>query len=535
MPRDGSGIYVKPFPDVVEGTTIESTVHNGEISDIEYDLNTPRPIVAGGTGANNAHDAMIALSGEIAGQVVTNYDTFPFVDGDFYSLPGATAAPISDYITGICYGCGAGINAPTLEARCMTTAGTPVYVRTKVSGVWSAWKLQPGSVADLDAAYVNVAGDTMTGDLGISKGNGGGTGPTIALSNNSGAGGDAAEITFTDGSLRGSLRFGIDRSPYGADLVYSTGNGTLTECFRIRTDGIVNVPLTTASSSPTTGALTVAGGVGVGGALHADSFTAHGVSGLTLTGTVTPAISFVPSLGATSNAVMYQNGDSVVMAGAANFLIANPATGDIPLLGGNGATNNVNIPSTKASTSTATGALTVAGGLGVAGGIQASFVVAQAHMQVGSAGAAGTLYFGNQAAGAKFIGYDGANFSLSGGATALGAEATASNHATTKNYVDTRPGAIRAAALIDVFGGRGFSMGVASTSDSGIGFTDANYNFLFSTSVNNCPTAAIYCSSTNQSCTMGNPSVGAIRLHSVTASTGALTDPQYYCFHATGA
>jgi len=29
MPRNGSGVYSHPFPDVVEGTTIESAVFNG--------------------------------------------------------------------------------------------------------------------------------------------------------------------------------------------------------------------------------------------------------------------------------------------------------------------------------------------------------------------------------------------------------------------------------------------------------------------------------------------------------------------------
>ena len=64
MPRDGSGIYSQPFPDVVEGTTIESAVYNGFTHDVEIDLNTPRPISSGGTGATNPADAMSALGGE---------------------------------------------------------------------------------------------------------------------------------------------------------------------------------------------------------------------------------------------------------------------------------------------------------------------------------------------------------------------------------------------------------------------------------------------------------------------------------------
>jgi len=164
MPRDGSGQYGLPFPDVVEGTTIESTVYNGFTNDVAQDLNAPRPIVAGGTGANNAHDAMIALSGEIASQAVTNYDSFPFVAGSFISNPGATAAPAAGpYFLGVAYGAGDNI---TLEAReLINTVPGRVFVRQKQAGVWGAWAEQPGSQADNDARYVNVTGDTMTGTL----------------------------------------------------------------------------------------------------------------------------------------------------------------------------------------------------------------------------------------------------------------------------------------------------------------------------------------------------------------------------------
>jgi hypothetical protein len=166
MPRNGSGVYSHPFPDVVEGTTIESAVFNGNTSDVEQDLNLPRPIVAGGTGATNAHDALIALHGEESGQLVDNYDSFPFVAGSFRSLPGATGAPdAGHYFAGICYVFDA--NAITLEASIQGDAAlTTKFIRNKAT-TWGPWKQQPGSTADLDAAYVNVAGDTMTGNLRI--------------------------------------------------------------------------------------------------------------------------------------------------------------------------------------------------------------------------------------------------------------------------------------------------------------------------------------------------------------------------------
>jgi hypothetical protein len=174
MPRDGSGIYTKPFPDVVTGTTIQSTVHNGTISDVAQDLNAPRPIVAGGTGANNARDAMTSLQGDVAYQVVTNYDAYPFVSGSFYSAAGATSAPTANAFIGQCYTSDPAVVPPAvpagqnmfIEARDVTTGLK--YVRQKVAGVWinsGAWKQQAGSSTDLDAAYVNVTGDTMTGPL----------------------------------------------------------------------------------------------------------------------------------------------------------------------------------------------------------------------------------------------------------------------------------------------------------------------------------------------------------------------------------
>src|SRR6478609_6910570 len=173
MPRDGLSQYAPPpGTNGITNYTIESTKYNGFVADVTQDLNLPRPIVAGGTGANNAHDAMIALSGEIAGQVVTNYDSFPFVAGSFYSAAGATSAPTANTCSGIAYIVTNDNNNLTIEARDFATG--ILYVRRKISGTWGAWAAQAGSVADLDAAYVNVSGDTMTGALTVASAGGGG-------------------------------------------------------------------------------------------------------------------------------------------------------------------------------------------------------------------------------------------------------------------------------------------------------------------------------------------------------------------------
>jgi len=165
MPRDGSNVYHQPFPNVVTATPIESTVYNGFTNDVAQDLNAPRPISAGGTGATTAYNAMIALGGEVANQLVTNYDSFAFVAGSFYSAPGATSAPASGPgFSGLCLPF-SDPNYMTLEATSYEGATPRKYRRQKVAGVWSAWLELAGSLTDVDARYVNVSGDTMTGSL----------------------------------------------------------------------------------------------------------------------------------------------------------------------------------------------------------------------------------------------------------------------------------------------------------------------------------------------------------------------------------
>jgi len=305
MPRNGSGVYSHPFPDVVEGTTIESAVFNGNTSDVEQDLNTPRPIVAGGTGANNAHDAMIALSGEIAKQgPVDNFDMFPFVNGSWYCNSSATAAPTTSVFTGIYYE-HANPAFAIVEARDYVTGAH--YIRKKVSGVWeTTWALQPGSTADLDAAYVNVAGDTMTGAL---------TAPRI----NAGASAipNVWPLTVKTGP---NANFGIFDSGAGTAIGPINDIGTAFQPWQLW--GEVKITSATASSSPATGALTVAGGVGIGGTLCVDSI----VSGY-ITSAITPTTGFF-SFGSSATKYLQYDGANFNLNGGAlsvnNGRIATP-------------------------------------------------------------------------------------------------------------------------------------------------------------------------------------------------------------------
>jgi hypothetical protein len=209
MPRNSStGVYARPVgTDAVPDTTIESTKYNNNVADVEQDLNAPRPIVAGGTGASDAATAMSNLGGELARQVITNYDSAPFQAGSFYSAAGATSAPSANAFTGICYSSSATNTDLFIEARDQTTS--TLYVRQKIAGVWQGWSVPAGvsagpappsstlpnslwwdstrgklfiyykdvnssqwveavAVPDIDAnTFVEIAGDVMTGPLGL--------------------------------------------------------------------------------------------------------------------------------------------------------------------------------------------------------------------------------------------------------------------------------------------------------------------------------------------------------------------------------
>jgi hypothetical protein len=126
--RNVSGIYsIPPGTEGVPDTTIESNKYNTFAHDVETDLNTPRPVVAGGTGANNADGALVNLSGEKSSQKVDNYDSFLFQPGSFYS--DITAIPPANQ----------NVVIHARDQTGVTVVPGQLWVRQKVAGVWGAW------------------------------------------------------------------------------------------------------------------------------------------------------------------------------------------------------------------------------------------------------------------------------------------------------------------------------------------------------------------------------------------------------------
>jgi len=71
MPRSGAGVFSKPAGTTpTNGDDIDAPQFNTLMDDIAADLNLPRPIVAGGTGASTADTALAALGGTATGTAI---------------------------------------------------------------------------------------------------------------------------------------------------------------------------------------------------------------------------------------------------------------------------------------------------------------------------------------------------------------------------------------------------------------------------------------------------------------------------------
>lgn len=171
-------------------------------------------------------------------------------------------------------------------------------------------------------------------------------------------------------------------------LSFKTSDGTSsTEKMAVSATGIVNIVATTASTSTTTGALVVSGGIGVGEnsyfakalvvgtalaqatALDLNNNNIVGINALTFADPgPNEGISF------NGNFNIYESPDDLGTNTAGNIQFVSGGVRRLTVK----TTGQVEIPATTASTSTTTGALIVAGGVGIAGALNAttkSFII----------------------------------------------------------------------------------------------------------------------------------------------------------------
>jgi hypothetical protein len=166
MPRDGTTVY--SIPSGTEGIpdqTIESAKYNGFAHDIEQDLNHPRPILSGGTGATSAEEAAAKLGFEKSTQEVSNFDGHLYFPGSFYAKTTATPSPVLGHaFVGYVYSSDPPAYPPAnlnivVHAYDQSDTAVPgrTYVREKKAGTWTA----PWTLAYPPINNAILAGDTQ--------------------------------------------------------------------------------------------------------------------------------------------------------------------------------------------------------------------------------------------------------------------------------------------------------------------------------------------------------------------------------------
>jgi hypothetical protein len=136
------------------------------------------------------------------------------------------------------------------------------------------------------------------------------------------------------------------------------GNVTQPDAIYIDTNGVVNLTGTTISNSTTTGALVIAGGLGIQGVVNAGTMYSYGSRVVT--------VSELNNFGVTS---LTAGTGTNISSTVGNVTIWNNSSLQLVTDVGNTTNHSIGITNATSSTSVFSGALTVAGGVGIGGGV----------------------------------------------------------------------------------------------------------------------------------------------------------------------
>ena len=263
-----------------------------------------------------------------------------------YIMASATAGLRWVAITGFSQGQPLNIKAPSISTAVSVLANTNNFSEVNVQN------LNSGSSASSDFVVTadNGSASTHYVDLGI-NGSTGGVAPFITA--------NGAYLYTTDNQL--------DISAQGASgLINLSAGPTPTIALTIAAT-VVTVPISTASTSTTTGALVVTGGVGVGGKLNVGGDVAFDKTGAGLTLAIRADdnkdanVSFLNRSGV--GIIQYRPVSSTDL----RWFTATAGIDIITLSNAAASAGALSVNYSTASTSTTTGALVVTGGVGVGG------------------------------------------------------------------------------------------------------------------------------------------------------------------------